>query len=109
MMHCPTCGKDFKLVKAGDQLVCHNCGYTDPRPAPTGKEFIVSEKTITFECGSLDTLHLIKEVTTGSAEGDKSFSREYILKQLFEEEPFVGSDKAKRYVVEASYKIKAIC
>ena len=29
MMHCPTCGKDFKLVKAGDQLVCHNCGYTE--------------------------------------------------------------------------------
>ena len=107
MMDCPKCEGKIKLVKAGDHLVCPNCSYVDSKPAPAGDSFIVAEKTISFECGPEDVINLFKEVVVPGEKENKGFSHEFVLKQILEKEPFVGSAKVTKYVVEATYKVTA--
>ena len=107
MMNCPNCADKTKLVKAGNQLVCPKCSYVDSKPAPVGNSFTVAEDTISFECGPEDVINLFKEVVVPGEKENKGFSHEFVLKQILEKEPFVGSAKVKKYVVEASYKVIA--
>ena len=52
-------------------------------------------------------INLFKEVVVPGEKENKGFSHEFVLKQILEKEPFVGSSKVKKYVVEASYKVIA--
>ena len=108
MMECPKCEGKIKLVKTGSELVCPNCSYVDPKPAPAGDSFVVAEKTVSFECGPEDVINLFKEVVVPGEKENKGFSHEFVLKQVLEKEPFVGSAKVKKYLVEAQYKVTAI-
>jgi len=107
MMNCPKCEGKIKLVKAGDRLVCPSCSYVDSKPAPIGDSFTVVEDTISFECGPEDVINLFKEVVVPGEKENKGFSHEFVLKQILEKEPFVGSAKVKKYIVEANYKVIA--
>jgi hypothetical protein len=107
MMNCPKCEGKVKLVKAGNQLVCPKCSFVDAKPAPTGDSFTVVENTITFECGPEDVINLFKEVVMPGEKENKGFSHEFVLKQILEKEPFVGSEKVTKYVIEATYKVIA--
>lgn len=108
MMRCPKCVYT-KLKKEEGKLICPDCGYVYPKKAPTTKEFIAYEGTLNFECKPNDGLFLTNKhgVASESLMLPRSWG-EYIFKHFFNEEPFIGSKKVKRYIVEASYKIKAV-
>ncbi|MFA5346320.1 MAG: hypothetical protein WC315_08635 [Candidatus Omnitrophota bacterium] len=67
----------------------------------------MAEKTVSFECGPEDVINLFKEVVVPGEKGSKGFSHEFVLKQILEKEPFVGSANVKKYVVEATYRVTA--